>query len=161
MAEIIGPSLSRTFEGSGKRFARFKHVIEPRFTYVRNPVFEDMDRIPRFDELDFLRAGTTARWALVNRFLAKGTEEGATARVILSLELFQFYSLDDRTLQRSLDRTIETKEGPWIARLRFVPNRGTLLRVETRYNTIFQRLESPACVAKTLSPPHRRSMSWT
>ena len=160
LAEIIGPSFSRTFEGGGKRFARFKHVIEPRFSYVRNPVFEEQNRIPRFDEVDRLRAGETARYALVNRLLAKGTKEGATGREILSLEIYQLYSLDDRPLQQSLDRTIETKEGPWSARLRFIPNRGTLLRVETRYNTIFNRVESNSVSGTFSGGPYNFGLRW-
>ena len=135
-------------------------MIEPRFSYVENPLFEEQNRIPRFDEFDLLRSGTTARYALVNRLLAKGTEEGATAREILSLELFQLYSLDDRPLQRSLDRTVETKEGPYIARLRFIPNRGTLLRVETRFNTIFNRVESNSVSGTFNGGPYTFGLRW-
>lgn len=158
LAEVIGPSFSRIFEGGGKHFARFKHVIEPRVTYVQNPIFEDQNRIPRFDEFDRLRAGTTVRYALVNRLLAKGTEEGASAREILSLELFQLFSLDERPLQ--ISSGVATKEGPYIARLRFIPNRGTLLRVETRFNTIFNTVESNSVSGTFSSGPYNFGLRW-
>ena len=94
--EVVGPSLSRIYEGGGKHFGKFKHVIEPRFAYAYLGEYDDRDRVPRFDEIDVINAANLGRVSLINRVLAKPADESrGSGREILSLELFQLYSFDD------------------------------------------------------------------
>lgn len=142
-AEFVGPSFSRIFDGGGKRFAKLKHVIEPRITYAFFDEFDEDERVPLFDEVDRVNGRNVGRFSLVNRILAKPPEdEGGGAREILSFELFQDYSFDDdQPLQRSRDRAMTRAEGPLTALFRFNPSRRTTLRTETAYNTLFGELE--------------------
>lgn len=145
-AEIIGPSISRIFETKGKNFSKFKHVVEPRITYVFRDEFDDDLRIPRFDEIDRLSGRNSARYSVVNRLLAKPRDESkGGARELLSLTVFQDYSFDaDRPLQRSRDG-LETKaEGPLRALFRYNPSLATNLRIDLGYDTLFGGLQSAA-----------------
>jgi LPS-assembly protein len=167
-AEIVGPSFSRIFEGGGGRYARFKHVVEPRFTYEYFDTFDEEERIPIFDEVDNLRGSNLGRIALVNRLLAKegegeGSEDPGAAKEILAFELFRFVSFDDeRPLQRSADRTQTTQEGPLGFLFRYNPSRRTTVRTEVSYNTLFSALED-ASLSATLGIGRNDSLGvrWT
>ncbi len=144
-ADIVGPSFSRVFDKKIGKFARFKHIIEPRWRYAVVDEFEDQSLVPLFDQVDRLATNNIFSYAIVNRLLAKPKDEEAHggAREILSLQIDQAFSLDnDRPFQRSRDRTRQTTRGPMSARLRFNP--GTNVSIESRvsYNTLFGRLNS-------------------
>ena len=160
---IVGPSFSRIFEGGGKSFSRFKHVMEPRLSYLFRPGFDEQNRIARFDEIDRTPSDNAARISFVNRLLAKPAGEGSgAAREIMSLEIFQFYSFDDeRPLQESSDGTRMTAEGPLSLLFRFMPNPNLVLRTEARYNTLFSGLESTATSGTFALGPHRLGLRWT
>lgn len=150
-AEIVGPSFSRIFEGGANRF---KHVVEPRFTWAFLDDFEERDRIPLFDEIDGLGSNNLGRVALVNRLLAKPADrEGGSAREILLFELAQAFSFnEDEPLQRGRRITVIDGEevsvpvtrsaGPIIALLRFNPSDGLSLKTQVNYNTLFGEVES-------------------
>ena len=76
-AEIIGPSFSRIFERGMGGFEKFKHVIEPRFTYAYTEEFdlEDARRVPLFDEVDSFSSSNSGRFALAHRLLGKRKAE--------------------------------------------------------------------------------------
>jgi LPS-assembly protein len=158
-AEVVGPSFSRIFEGSARRF---KHVIEPRFTYTFADAFDDQIRIPIFDEVDGLTSDHIGRVSLSNRILAKpvareGEEDapagGGSAREMLLFELSQAFSFDeDRPLQRGnvLDvidgiettRPVTRSAGPIVALLRYNPRETLSLKTQVNYNTLFSEIES-------------------
>jgi hypothetical protein len=154
-AEIIGPSFSRVFDARVGSFARFKHVIEPRFTVSYLGDFDEQGRVPNFDEVDNLRRtvsgfglGSTqsTRWSLVNRLLAKPADEAAgSAREILSFEVAQEVSLDDEQPLQVSRLTGETAdEGPLSALLRFSPSLATNLKAQVDYSGFFANLVGTA-----------------
>ncbi|MEZ5314267.1 MAG: hypothetical protein R2862_11785 [Thermoanaerobaculia bacterium] len=73
--EMVGPSFSKIFDHGGETFAKFKHVIEPRVTYGYLGDFEEQDRVPQFDEIDILRPSNLVEVSLINRLLAKPSDE--------------------------------------------------------------------------------------
>lgn len=142
--EMVGPSFSRIFDNASGYFAKFKHVIEPRWRYTYLGNFEEQDRVPQFDELDLLRPSNVADVALVNRVLAKpGAADAGGAFEIFSFELAQAYSFDDtQPLQRSRDRSVTSAESAIFAKLRFNPSRKFSLQTQAAYSTLFSGLES-------------------
>jgi LPS-assembly protein len=162
-SEVVGPSMSRIYEGGGKRWTRFKHVVEPRFAYAYQGDYDDRQRIPRFDEIDTLNAANFGRVSLINRLLAKPVDETkGGGREILSLELFRLYSFDEEEpLQLSLDRTQSRQAGPPTLLLRFNPSANTNLRQEIEYNTIFSLIESTSTSGSLGLGPHLFGLRWT
>ncbi|HEX2252215.1 MAG TPA: LPS assembly protein LptD [Thermoanaerobaculia bacterium] len=152
-AQIVGPSFSRIFDAEFGGFARFKHVIEPRFQFNYLGDFEEQARVPFFDEVDNLRStlrgfglGSTqsGRWSVVNRLLAKGGGPDAVGREILSLEFGQEVSLDDnQPLQRS-QAGVEVPEGPFETSLRFTPSLETNFLARVAYSDFFGNLVGTA-----------------
>ncbi|HVR28685.1 MAG TPA: LPS assembly protein LptD [Thermoanaerobaculia bacterium] len=161
--EVVGPSLSRIYEGSGKRWSRFKHVIEPRLAYAYLGEYDDRARIPRFDEIDVLNAANLGRVSLVNRLLAKPADESrGGGREILSLELFRLYSFDDdQPLQLSRDGTQSRQSGPPTLLLRYNPSRRTNLRQEVQFNSLFGRIQSTSTAGSLGLGPHLFGLRWT
>ena len=142
--EMVGPSFSRIFDTGGETFSKFKHVIEPRWTYGFLGTFDDQDRVAQFDEIDLLIPSNVAEFALVNRLLARpadATQGGAFE--ILSFELAQAYSFDqEQPLQRSRDGLNTDAASPIFAKLRFNPSRAFSLQMQAAYNTLFTGLDS-------------------
>ncbi|MEM9405256.1 MAG: LPS assembly protein LptD [Acidobacteriota bacterium] len=145
-AEIVGPSFSRIYETDGKKFSKYKHVIEPRINYGFFDEYDDQDRIPLFDEIDNLRGRNVTRFSLFNRLLAKPTDESqGGAREIMLLQVFQDYSFDAETpLQASSDGLQERSTGPLTALYRYNPSRRTSVRTEVAYNTLFGEISRTA-----------------
>jgi LPS-assembly protein len=167
-AEIIGPSLSRIFDGGGKRFSKLKHVLEPRFTYTFLGDFDEEDQIPLFDEVDNVRSSNVGRVSIINRLLAKPAGENAgSAREILSLELAQEFSFDDtRPLQRGAVETetgtefLTRSSGPILGLLRYNPGPGLNLKARLRYNTLFDEVESTSLSATYGTGGNLLDLTW-
>ena len=143
-AEIVGPSFSRIFEKKKPgRFSKLKHIVEPRFVYGYADDFEDEDapieeEAPLFDELDSRRLRNETTVSLINRILAKPSdEEEGGAFEIASFEIQQAFSHDGgRFLQRGVDlegMTQRRREGPLRAILRFNPSPTTSFKAEGAY----------------------------
>ena len=147
--DLIGPSISRIYDGSIGRFGKFKHIVEPRWTWRYSGTFDEQPIVPRFDEIDRIEATNAAEFALVNRVLAKPSDPASGgAAEVLSFELAQAYSFDeDQPLQRSADRTQTTQEGPLVARLRFNPRRDFSLQARVLWSTLFEDLASTSLSA--------------
>jgi lipopolysaccharide assembly outer membrane protein LptD (OstA) len=150
-AQLVGPSLSKVFHQGVRSFAKFKHVIEPRFTYTYSSEFDDQQRVLSFDEVDSSpRASELSTVSLTNRLLAKPADETSmfgTAREIMSFTLQQQFSLrDDQPLQSfnhdDDDATlpITSQEGPITANFRFAPSFYSSLDVGATYTTVFSNL---------------------
>jgi lipopolysaccharide assembly outer membrane protein LptD (OstA) len=161
-AEIVGPSLSRIFDAGLGGFAKLKHVVEPRWSYSYLGDLDEDDRPPLFDEVDTPRATHLARFALVNRLLAKPADATrGGAREILSFELAQAYSLDDtQPLQRSRDGQRLEAWGPLQALLRFNPGPGTNLKAQLNYSTLFKGLESTSLSGNLGLGRHQAGVTW-
>ncbi len=141
---VVGPSFSRIFNRKNPgRFAKFKHVVEPRVSYGYVGDFDDQRRISLFDEVDDLRPGNGVVVSLINRLLAKPADETqGGAFEVASFELSQGYNLDDQPGQSSRDGKLTTREGPLEASLRINTSQKTSLKADVTYNTLFNQLQS-------------------
>lgn len=141
---LIGPSFSKVFDSGLGRFAKFKHIIEPRWTWGYASDFQDQASVARFDEIDPLQASNLGQFSLVNRLLAKPSDpEQGGAFEILSFELAQAYSFDsNQPLQKSLDGTHTSQESGLSARLRYSPGTSFSLQAKALYSTLFPGLDS-------------------
>lgn len=95
---LDGPRVYRIFDPSGKAgmFEKFKHVIEPRITYVYIPE-EDQEMLPQFDLVDFVASRNTVVYSLTNSILGKTVpnEEGKSkTRPLLRVKLSQSYDFE-------------------------------------------------------------------
>jgi len=87
---IVGPSFARIYDAEIGRFAKFKHVIEPRIDYTYVSSVGDPAQIPAYDEIDLPLGQNQIRYAIVNRLLAKsGDPKAPVAEEIASLEVAQ------------------------------------------------------------------------
>lgn len=163
VVNIVGPSFSRVFHSGVGSFGKFKHVIEPRWTYTYASEFEDQDEVLQFDEVDGSAPRELATFSLVNRLLGKPADEDSLygAREIMSFELAQAYSLlEEQPLQRACvdsdgdgnctpAEIVEKQEGPILGKFRFSPSLYTSLDVNGSYNTLFSNLTSLSLSGKT------------
>ena len=163
-AQIIGPSFSKIFDRKLGRFGKFKHLIEPRWSYLRIDEFDDQELVPLFDEVDTITDGEFFAFSLVNRVLAKPADESSLegAREVLSFEIGQFFSLrEDRPLFTSrLDPMLTTKSGPISARLRYVPGLRTSFELRSRYNPLFDAIDEASLLGGVQFGPHGLGISW-
>ena len=162
-AQIVGPSFSRIFDMKIGRFDKFKHIIEPRFSYLFIGESDEQQLVPLFDEIDILLKQNIFTVALVNRVLAKSEDPDSLegAREIFSFQLAQSYSLnEDQPFQRSRDGSMETTKGPLSGQLRFAP--GNRVNFESRflYNTLFGELESSSLTGGLAFGSHRLGTTW-
>lgn len=143
-ASIIGPSISKVIEKRVGSFGKFKHIVEPRWSYNRVDEFDDQEFVPLFDEVDTLVNQEIFSVSLVNRILAKPADEDSLvgAREILSFEIGQSFSLDDQPYELSLDGSQIGKKSPISARLRFAPSERASLEARTTYSSLFGRLST-------------------
>jgi len=160
--DLVGPSFSRIFDTGGKTFSKFKHVIEPRWSYGYLGSFDDQDRVAQFDEIDQLRPSHLASVALVNRLLARPAEAArGGAFEILSFELAQSFSLNtEQALQRSRDGLLTSQSSAIFAKLRFNPSRAWSLQVQTAYNTLFSGLDSTSLSGTAKLPRVDLGLTW-
>ena len=166
---IVGPSFSRVFNGGVGRFAKFKHIIEPRWNYAFASEFEDQDLIPRFDEVDRISPFHAVSYRFINRLLAKpeeGDPRGDEAREIMSLEISQVFSLDEeRPLQTGSNpddgtEREESTNGPIDFRYRFNPSKLATLEAKTRYNTLFGGLDNASVSGALALGAHGVGLTW-
>jgi hypothetical protein len=160
--EMVGPSFSRIFETGGKSFAKFKHVIEPRWSYGFLGAFDEQSRVAQFDEIDLLNPSNIAEVALVNRLLAKPADDTlGGAFEIASFELAQAYSFDqEQPLQRSRDGQVTDQSSAVFAKLRFNPSRAFSLQAQAAYNTLFTGLESTSLSGTAKLPRGSVGLTW-
>ncbi|MGD8331075.1 MAG: LPS assembly protein LptD, partial [Acidobacteriota bacterium] len=123
--EVIGPSLFRIFDTPSNGYSpRFKHVLEPRFTWGRLQELEgDFVRrnIIQFDEIDrFGGDRHFARASLTNRVLAKRfnspQDEQRTVWEVFSVELAR-----DFDLNQDPDEVYPSIPLPWSISARVTP----------------------------------------
>lgn len=161
-AQIVGPSFSRIFDHQLAGFSKFKHVIEPRFTYDFLGNFNNRNQIPLFDEVDSPRPHDIGTWSLVNRLLAKsGAGEGGSAREIMSLTVSQSYSFDStQPLQKSQDGSQQAAYGPLSADLRFDPSLALSVDARSSYSTFFGGLQATSLSASFHRTTTNVGLTW-
>lgn len=154
--DVVGPSISRVFSSSSKKFSRFKHLIEPRVEYAYLGGTEDTSQIPVFDEVDSTVLTNRARMVLSNRLLGR-SREGVSARELGAFELYQDYSFSD-PLNPGVDR--ESQFGPLGALLRLVPTEGTGFDARLSYDTLYDNLRSTSLAASVRRPYGSVNLTW-
>ncbi|HEV3458518.1 MAG TPA: LPS assembly protein LptD [Thermoanaerobaculia bacterium] len=163
-AELVGPSFSKIFEKEIAKFAKFKHVIEPRVTYTYFGPFSDFRQLalPQFDQIDAPLSTNNVRVALDNRLLAKSGEENASAREILLFEVSRMYSFDAKVpLEESLDLTKMSSASPWDFLLRFNPGERTSLKGEVLYSGLFGRIAATSLSSDVSLPGNQLvGLTW-
>ncbi|MDE2180295.1 MAG: LPS-assembly protein LptD [candidate division NC10 bacterium] len=88
----------RNFEVPSARVDRLVHVVEPRLSYwYINPVGQQ--RLPQFDNVDFISTQNRITYTLTNRLLAKLKEADGSTRTheVLSFSLSQSVNLNPQT----------------------------------------------------------------
>jgi hypothetical protein len=159
---IVGPSAARIYNSNKGFFTKYKHIIEPRWSYAYVDDFDDQDEVIEFDEIDRLQPTSVVRYNFINRLLAKPPEEtGQGAREIMSLSIAQDFSLDaDRPLQKSSDGTRKSRQGPVGAQYRFNPSQMTTLEARLSYNTLFNELNNTSLTAGFRFGQHALGSTW-
>lgn len=149
--EFIGPSFSRIFDTPRNFYSRkFKHLIEPQFSYNFISTVDNSDLVPYFDYGDTVLQVNEVRYALVNRIFAKRktTKEGqAVSHEFLTFEISQKYSMDP-DLNTSYGRRFNpltggfnedpdlvSRRSPWRTRLKIAPTRNFSIDYELYYDT--------------------------
>ncbi|MFN7986096.1 MAG: LPS assembly protein LptD [Thermoanaerobaculia bacterium] len=87
--DLTGPSFARVFEVKLGRYRKLKHIIEPQVEYQYQTDPGDLARTPVFDEIDTILPSHSAKYALVQRLLAK--ETSGASREIASLEVSRIH----------------------------------------------------------------------
>lgn len=150
--EMIGPSFSRVYNRAVGGFSRFKHVIEPRVTYIRTTDVNNQNRIPSFDIVDnpYLPiVQDSVVYSLTNRVLGKEASERGTAREIMSFALEQTVALSE-PFERAGPGAAEHKFTPLTARLRFNPYQSVTLDSNARFGNESHQLDSLSVSANIL-----------
>ena len=152
--DIVGPSFSRIFNGSIGGFSRFKHVIEPRITYVyTTDVTDTQTKIIRFDTVDtpFLPiVPNSAQYSLIQRLIAK-EKKGGSAREILSFSLRQNVSLSKPfTTSTGGSLAGQNKFTPLIADLHANPYQSLTFDASATFGNVSHRLDQTSISANIM-----------
>ncbi len=156
--DIVGPSLSRVFEGGLGKYEKIKHLIEPRIEYRYLTTTTDVSRIPIFDEVDSTpKDASVVQFVLANRFLGRD-REGVGTRELGSLEFIQAYSFDEPL---NLGDGIRTSQlGPASVALRLTPSVGTGFDARLSYDLLFKNLRSTSLAASVQRPIGMLNLTW-
>jgi LPS-assembly protein len=141
--EVVGPSFSRVFNKPRGGFTRFKHVIEPRFRYVRTTDVNDQNKILRFDTVDspFLPiVQDSVEYSLTQRIIGKEAGDSGNARELLSFALRQSVALSD-PFPRAGAAAGEHKFTPLAASLRFNPYQSTTVDATAQFGNVSHQLD--------------------
>jgi hypothetical protein len=157
--ELVGPSVSRTFNRAFGGFSRFKHVVEPRFRYIytSSNVSEDQNRIIRFDSVDtpFLPiVRDSVEYSLTQRLIGKETGGSGSAREVLSLSLRQTVSLSKPFTTATGGGTVPLNDGgkftPLTATLRVNPYQSITVDANASFGNITKQLEQSSFSANLI-----------
>ena len=159
--ELVGPSFSRIFNRQIGNFTRFKHVVEPRFTYVYTTDVTDVQqRIIRFDTVDtpFLPVvPNSVQYSLTQRLIGK-EKSGGSAREVLSFSLRQSVSLSKpftNATGGSLPGTIvppgqNNKFTPLIASLHVNPYQSLTFDANATFGNVSHQLDQTSISANIM-----------
>ena len=171
---IVGPSFSKILNESIGGFARFKHVIEPRFTYVYTTnVLDTQQKVIRFDTVDtpFLPVvPNSVEYSLTQRLIGK-EKEGGSSREVLSFSLRQSVSLSkpfSNSTGGNLPGTTtppgENKFTPLLASLHINPYQSLTFDTSATFGNVSHQLDQLSVAANLVGTGKRSdkylSFSW-
>ncbi len=173
--DFVGPSFSRVFDKDLGGFTKFKHIIEPRITYIYTSNVSDQERVIRFDTVDspFLPiVRDSVQYSLTQRIIAR--EKGATAssREVLSFSLTQSASLSKpftNATGGNLPGTTLTpgqnsKFTPLVASLHANPYQSITVDANASYGAVSHQIEQSSISANLLGTGERAdkylSFTW-
>ncbi len=156
--DIVGPSLSRVFEGGVGSYSKLKHLIEPRIEYRYLTTTTEVSRIPVFDEVDSTpRDANLVNFVFANRLLGRA-REGIGTRELASLEFFQSYSFD---APLNIGDAVNTSQfGPLGVALRFTPTVGTGFDARVSFDHLYKSLRSTSLAASLQRPLGMLNLTW-
>ena len=150
--EVVGPSFSRIFNREAGGFSRFKHVIEPRFRYLRTTDVQDQRNVIRFDSVDtpYLPiVQDSVEYSLTQRVIGKESGENGTAREIASFSLRQSVALSD-PFESAGESAGEHEFTPLQASLRVNPYQSVTLDATASFGNISHQLDQMSVSANVL-----------
>jgi len=143
-AHAVGPTFNRIWDTPGSGFAqKWKHVIEPSFTFQRVTPIDMFDEIVKLDSTDYV-VGRVTRfgYALTNRLYAKPPGGLTTPpREVLNVAIAQSYYTDanaaqyDRYYQSSFTGSKPSHFTPVSLVARANPTLRTSAQFRTEYDT--------------------------
>ena len=156
--DIVGPSLSRVFEGGYGSYSKLKHLIEPRIEYRYLTTPTDTDRIPVFDEVDATpQDANLVNFVFANRLLGR-QREGIGTRELASLEFIQSYSFD---APLNIGDAVNTSQfGPLGVAFRLTPTIGTGFDARASFDHLHKSLRSTSLAASLQRPIGMLNLTW-
>jgi LPS-assembly protein len=158
--EVVGPSFSRVFDKAAGGFTRFKHVIEPRFTYLYTTDVKDQSRVIPFDTVDtpFLPiVRDSVQYALTQRIIGKEAGPNGSSREVLSFALRQSVSLSKSftnttggNLPGSSAPPGDNKFTPLVASLHFNPYQTLTFDANATYGNTTHQLDQSSVSANLI-----------
>ena len=149
--EFVGPSFSRIFETPRNFYSpKFKHLIEPQFSYNFISTVDNASSVPYYDYGDTVLEVNEVQYGLVNRIFSKRkvTDEGqAVSHEFFTLGISQKYSLDPdlatsygrrfnpRTGNFVEDPDLVKRTSPLNIRIKLAPTRMYSLQYDFQYDT--------------------------
>jgi len=143
--ELVGPSFSKVFNRSAGGFSRFKHVIEPRVTYVYTTDVKNQDEIVNFDLIDrpYLPVvQDTVTYSLTQRLIGKEAGPNGNPREVLSFALRQSVALSDPFPRYSASGRDENQFTPLNATLRFNPYQSITVDANAQFGNVSHQADS-------------------
>jgi LPS-assembly protein len=143
--EMVGPSFSKVFNRSAGGFSRFKHVIEPRVTYVYTTDVKNQDEIVNFDLIDtpYLPVvQDTVTYSLTQRVIGKEAGPNGNPREVLSFALRQSVALSDPFPRYSASGRAEHQFTPLNATLRFNPYQSITVDANAQFGNVSHQADS-------------------
>ena len=144
-AEIIGPSVSKIFNGKLGDLGKFKHIIEPRFTYTYQGGVgrhADLDAAVRRDRLPVGRQLRPHRARQPPAGQARTPRPASPARCCSSRSPATTASTTRRRCRARADPTVTSNAGPLETLLRFNPTEKISLTATATYDTLFRGISS-------------------
>jgi len=165
--EVVGPSFSRVFDREIGTFARFKHVIEPRFRYLYTTDVADQGRVIRFDAVDtpFLPlVRNSVEYSLTQRIIAKEKGPNASSREILSFAISQSVSLGAPLTSSTTGTFVQPgttqRFTPLTANLHVNPYQSLTLDANTSFGTVSHQLDQASVSANLLAKDSYLSFTY-
>ncbi len=140
--DVRPPALARNFRRGDGSF-RFRHVVEPYFTYRRLKGISNFHRVIRFDELDAVASTNEFEYGVTNRFFARRSTETVTGKISArAAEEGTGQGAEQRTTAAATDRAATGAAGEGAAeeaRPPLTPQPYEFLSVTVRQKYFFDR----------------------
>lgn len=164
--EVVGPSLSRVFNIAAGGFSKFKHVIEPRFTYLyTTDVLDKQARVIPFDIVDTPAlpiVQDSVQYALTQRIIGKEAGPNGNSREVLSFSLRQSVSLSKpftNTTGGSLPGTSvppgDNKFTPLVASLHVNPYQSVTFDANATFGNVSHQIDQTSVSANLVGSGKR------